>query len=497
MGSDKARDTFGVDGSGIKVGVISNGVDSLAAAQMTGDLPNSVQVGDPGSGDEGTAILEIVHDIAPGAELAFHNGTTSMNFIDAIDYFRNNGVDIIIDDIGFLSEPFFQDGPVAQAVEQAVQDGIVYISAAGNDQERHYLGLYVDTNPGDIGNQLHDFGLAAGGASNVGMTVAVPPNGDSVVVLQWTDPFGEASDDYDLYLFDSGTTHIIDSSTNIQNGKGDPIEVAGVHNSSNSQNLNYDIVINKYSGAAQTLEIFFNKEGDPTDFNVPEDSIYGQPAATGVISVGATYNGAVDYFSSEGPSSIYFQPTGVESSVASGGTASILEERQTPTIVAPNRVSTSVPGFLNFAGTSASAPHVGGVAALVLQALGFGANVSSLHSQEPGLVAARQIQEVTDILTSTADDISPAGYDNISGFGSINAYAAVEKAISEANPTPMPTPIATSSPQNNNSNGGSGGCSIHGPAAADIGETAFANILILMVPVVFVTALTFFRGRKH
>ena len=82
MGSDEARETFGVDGSGIKVGVISDGVDSLAASQLTGDLPNIVQVGDPGSGDEGTAILEIVHDIAPGADLAFHQRhITTLNFI--------------------------------------------------------------------------------------------------------------------------------------------------------------------------------------------------------------------------------------------------------------------------------------------------------------------------------------------------------------------------------------------------------------------------------
>ena len=71
--TDAARSALSVDGTGLTIGVISDGVDSLAARQATGDLPAGVTVlaGQAGSGDGGTAMLEIVFDLAPGASLLF------------------------------------------------------------------------------------------------------------------------------------------------------------------------------------------------------------------------------------------------------------------------------------------------------------------------------------------------------------------------------------------------------------------------------------------
>ncbi|HSC34704.1 MAG TPA: S8 family serine peptidase, partial [Thermodesulfobacteriota bacterium] len=139
--------------------------------------------------------------------------------------------------------------------------------------------------------------------------------------------------------------------------------------------------------------------------------------------------------------------------------------------------------------TSASAPHVAGVAALVLQALGFGADIESANSVESSIITARQVEEVTDIITGTADDLTPAGFDNISGFGSINAFAAVEEAIGDE---PQPTAPPTDPPGDGSD--GSGGCSVYGSGGNDIAGTVFANMLILLIPV-FVTALGFLRRR--
>ena len=134
--ADLARSIFQVDGTGIKIGVLSDGVASLTTSQSTGDLgPVTVLTGQagPANGDEGTAMLEIVHDLAPGASLYFataDNGVSS--FATNIRNLRAAGCDIIVDDYGYFSESPFQDGPVAQAVNDVTANGALYFSSAGN-----------------------------------------------------------------------------------------------------------------------------------------------------------------------------------------------------------------------------------------------------------------------------------------------------------------------------------------------------------------------------
>lgn len=492
LGSDDVRNILGFDGTGVKIGVISDGVDNLAMSQATGDLPGFVDVGsNANGGDEGTAMLEIIHDIAPGADLAFYTAfPTSMNFLNAITFFMNNGVDIIVDDVGFLTQPYFQDGELAQAAQNAVDNGIIFVSAAGNDAQRHYQAFYIDDGGLDPDDDLHNFGAAAGGSSDVGMTYEIPGGGLAAFFLQWSDPFGSSSNDYDLFIVDSFSGDILDSGTNPQNGNDDPFEFAIVENDGFGSLL-VEIIISKFSGTPQTLEMNFNLDGDLTEFNVPEDAIFGHPAAPGVLATAAfdwkTPN-TIESFSSHGPSSI-ISPSDATISTR----AAITELRQKPEFSAPDCVSTTVPGFTTFCGTSAAAPHAAAVAALVLEAIEFTESNATLGDTT---IAKRQVVEVKNALTSTAVDLGQPGFDNLSGFGRINAFAAVQSVLA-AGPTPTPTPIVptgqpTASPTPTPTDGptpastgdgsSGGGCSLQGPIAGNMMNAAILNLVVLFVP---------------
>jgi len=132
---------FGIDGSGVKVGVISNGAASRATSIASGDLPSNplnLIVNNANDGDEGTAMLEIVYDLAPGASLYFAGAHTVTEFQAGISWLQLQGVDIIVDDLGFFGQPYFTDGVLASDVDAAVSNGVTYITAAGNHAQQHY-----------------------------------------------------------------------------------------------------------------------------------------------------------------------------------------------------------------------------------------------------------------------------------------------------------------------------------------------------------------------
>ena len=136
--ADLARSTYGYTGAGQKVCAISDGVDSLAGRQATGDLPAIVDIlpGQAGTGDEGSAMLEIIYDLAPGARLGYataHGGVAAFaqNILDLADP-AMGACSIIVDDISYTVESPFQDGAVAQAVNTVTAAGVPFFSSAAN-----------------------------------------------------------------------------------------------------------------------------------------------------------------------------------------------------------------------------------------------------------------------------------------------------------------------------------------------------------------------------
>lgn len=401
--ADILRQHLGFDGSGIKVGIISDGVDHWQDAKASGDLPagfneDNILRNDFG-GDEGTAMLEIVHDIAPGAELYFYDlGGNILQFNKGIDALVDEGCNIICDDISWLLEPFFEDGLVAQHVESVLKEhNTLYLSAAGNVGDRHYQGMFSND-----GQDWHDF---SGGESEVkDLRLDISPGKGVTVIMQWNDKFGRSGNDYDLYLYNRETGEEIAQSIYSQDGNDDPLEAVNETNTSN-EILPLGIGVNKYAGEDRELEIYIYHHGGvkvyPYHIN-SADSIFGHQAASDVITVGALNaddSGRVTYYSSRGPVEIdYPEP----------------ELRKKPDICGIDGVSiTGAGGFYSpFYGTSAAAPHVAALAALT-------------WSAAPELTGA----ELRENLLSTAVDLGNSGFDNDYGFGRADGLNSLMAAV--------------------------------------------------------------------
>ena len=185
MKSDMARNLYGLDGSGQKVGVISDsfnttsgvrdadtfppagqpGILRNAKNQKSGDLPAQVEILEdiPSGIDEGAGMAELIYDIAPGAAMAFHTGFISQqNFADGIQDLANAGSTVIVDDIIWFAEPMFQHGLIAQSARDVVRAGIPYYSSAGNNANVSFRMTYNDAVPGTddmafppTGNDFH------------------------------------------------------------------------------------------------------------------------------------------------------------------------------------------------------------------------------------------------------------------------------------------------------------------------------------------------------
>ena len=161
MRSDFARSGFNLTGEGIKIGVISDSYNTKTGnpAQddvLKGDLPGPGNPVNPYAvevlqdypfgerTDEGRAMLQIVHDIAPKAQLAFRTGfINAPDFAKGIIDLKNAGCNIIVDDITYITQPFLADGIISQAVNSVKSQGVAYFSAAGNYGNKSYQGQFV------------------------------------------------------------------------------------------------------------------------------------------------------------------------------------------------------------------------------------------------------------------------------------------------------------------------------------------------------------------
>ncbi|MEW6270161.1 MAG: S8 family serine peptidase [Thermodesulfobacteriota bacterium] len=459
----QARAEFDVDGAGVPIGILSDSfkavtgglaigtgcsrVVSGTSSQLTGDLPPSVQVlqdfDAPSATDEGRAMAELVHDLAPGAPLLFHTAFESeAGFASGIDELRGCGAQVIVDDVLYFAEPMFQDGIVAQAAQAAVDAGVPYFTSATNYGRLGVDDQFASAVPGVSGLDLHDFG---GGEVLAGVTL--PVGCDAIVVLQWAEPFDGtlgpgATTDLDLLVFSCSGGSCVElgglsgdgaQGCSRQDGiGGDPLEIVSLPEADGAPDT-YFLAVNRACGVDRRFRIALiagcvgPQNVDQAIFR--DAQIYGHAGAAGVVAVGAVNYREIDaggdftapfgivnveaFSSLGGELPFFFGPTGVPLAGAP-----VL--RAKPEIAAPDGTNTTFfspgsdaegDGFPNFFGTSAAAPHAAAVAALV-------------RERNPALGPAAVLATLTD----TALDIEAPGFDFLSGFGLIDAVGAIGAA---------------------------------------------------------------------
>jgi hypothetical protein len=408
--ADIARANFNVTGKNVKVGIISDSYNSnggAATGVKNGELPG---VGNPagftkpvvvlkdflnnGGSDEGRAMAEIVHDVAPGAELYFHTSTNGeASFANGIIRLTNAGCKVIVDDAFYFREPFFQDGVIAKAIEFAEGKGVHYFVSAGNQTNNSYEFRFNPVtinlpNSGQVTAQKFNNNPATTNLSSY-LPFFTRTGGQIVATIQWDEPFVSlsggtgAKTNLDVYVYNSNLELLASSQFN--NIGIDPVDIFSYTNDSNSGFLFLRVVKSSgpnpgkikivLNGAAQLLPVFVEQFKDVYKF-IPgalASTIVGHANSNSAFTVGAAdYRGTVPFGAAK---------DNVEQFSSLGGTVVLFDKfgrrtfqpRFKPDFVAPDNANTSFFGFdadkdglPNFSGTSAAAPYAAAVAALTI-----------------------------------------------------------------------------------------------------------------------------------
>jgi len=443
MQSDIARSSFSVDGSGVTVGTLSDSYDCLGGAASdvaSNDLPAGVVVlqeetGCGSGADEGRAMMQIIHDIAPGATQAFHTAFDGeASFAQGIiDLATVANADVINDDVIYFAEPMFQDGIIAQAIDTVKAMGVSYFSAAGNSADNSYEDTFRDSGQTGLksGSTRHDFDSGAG--IDGLQSVTIQGGTQVIIVLQWDDPNYSVSGspgartDMDIIMYSSNGKQALAGGIDSNIGH-DPVEIFALTNYSGISKT-YQIGLEHVAGPPPS-KIKYVYFGNMTvnEYATHSGTSYGHPMAAGARAVGAARYEDTPEFGTSPPELEYFSSAGgIEILFDTAGNA-VSDLRQKPEIVAPDGGNNTFfgadyesDGYPNFFGTSAAAPHAAGVAAL-------------LKNYDPALSP----DAVYTALQSTAIDMGVAGFDFDTGYGLIQADLALASLDSDTDGDGIP-----------------------------------------------------------
>jgi hypothetical protein len=459
----RARSDFGVDGAGVTVGILSDSFNQWKGAPAsepsdvaTGDLPgpanpcgferavkvvqpfipgaypepgeepeNPPEPGEEGA-DEGRGMAQIVHDLAPGADIDFASAFNGeLAFAKNIRDLYAEGARVIADDVAYFNEPFFQDGPIADAVNEVVAGGANYFSSAGNDNLQDAEGRNIGSIEAPAFRETScpaalpaeyttcmNFDPEAGKEDNT-WGVTLEEGSPLYVDLQWAQPWGGVSTDLDMFVLNEEGELVgrAFNTPNTEAGRQQPYEFIPYEGGIKEENgegaeeemqivvarcdaacgagraaeeiegeLPYAGTVGGDDGTPRLKVAIFNNGGGVSASEYPESkdgdvvgpTIFGHTAAAAAISVAAINVGTdeePESYSSRGPVLHLFGPVGGTGPAASIGEQAIPK----PNLTASDCGSTTFffgfsEGGFHFCGTSAAAPHAAAVAALVRSA---------------------------------------------------------------------------------------------------------------------------------
>ncbi len=455
-------------GTGITIGIISdsfnatlNGiVDPADAAAKAGYLPQNADGTSAvtilqdstiaGVANEGLAMAELVHQIAPGAAIEFYTAEGGQeSFAQGVTALVQHGVNIIADDWSFSSQPFYQiAGPVDTAIEDAISAGVDYFTAASNYGPSYYESNWNPMSVSQFGQAGQDVTAQMFSNGTPLQAITIPGSTATSIDLQWDAPWpapgGNAPDPMSMVLYSAATGSIVATSTQVLNSSAGygyiPEITLSVPVAATS--TQYDLaILQTGSAVSQFKYIMFGSPGTVTVASAALDDggtvsaqspggtiddpmagqgsgdVHGHELIPGVNTVGATYwSGApafgtpansTEFFSSTGPGELLFDQ--------SGNRLAAPESTGKVNFIAPDGITTSIPNFQPFFGTSAAAPQAAAVAALMLQA-------------DPSLTTS----QITSLLDQSAINMNLPAADQ--GAGLIQADTAVKLALADPAP---------------------------------------------------------------